>query len=295
MEFRLLGTFEAFDSSGQPLMLGRRTGAGAGVTSSRLDEDGLARSVTDANGNTTDYEYDEDGEAVVTIPPAVMTESGGGAPVQARAVSFAGYNTFGEQTETKDPNGNVTVTAYDAAGRVRTITGPSYTPPGSTIPIVPVETRDYDAQGQLITVTDPFNRITRYAYDQLGRVSKETAPNLGETLNTYDLLGDQLSETDPNGAVSTATYDYLGRVLTATDVVRQTGTSHTTTNTYGLGGWLSQVRTPAGVVTKTFYNAAGEEVTFTDAANNVARFDYDAAGAGCPQDVAGQHLHHPRL
>jgi RHS repeat-associated protein len=248
------------------------------TTSYALDQSGLPTAVTDPNGNTTNYDVDEAGRVVVVTKPTVLTEVAGGTPVLTRPVSYSGYNTFGELVETKDPNGNVTVTGYDAAGRVVSTQLPSYTPPGSSAPIVPVATRAYDSLGQLTTSTDPLGKTTSYVYDQLGQVAKVTAPNLGVTTYTYDLLGDRLSTTDPTGAVSTATYDYLGRTLTSTAVVRQAATNYTTTYTYGTGGWLSSARSPAGVTTSTTYNAAGEPLTVTDGAGNVTRHSYDGAG-----------------
>ncbi|OLB75035.1 MAG: hypothetical protein AUI14_22170 [Actinobacteria bacterium 13_2_20CM_2_71_6] len=259
-----------------------RTGSALSInlltTSWTLDKGGLATAMTDPNGNVTSYAYDEAGHQVVTTKPAVMTEIAGGTPVSTRPISYAGYNTFGEVVETKDPNGNVTVAGYDAAGRPISTKLPSYTPPGSSTPIVPVSTRAYDSMGQLTGSTDALGKTTSYLYDQFGRVAKVTAPNLGETKLTYDLVGDQLSTTDPTGAVSTATYDYLGRRLTSTQVVRQANTNYTTTLTYGTGGWLASTKSPAGVITSTTYDAAGAPLTVKDGAGNVTGFVYDAAG-----------------
>jgi RHS repeat-associated protein len=252
-------------------------GAGVSRTSIAYDQDGHALATTDANGDVTEYSYDEDGEHVTTTSPAVSTESGG-SPIVARPMTQAGYNTFGEQTESRDARGFVTVTDYDAAGRALATHLPSYTPPGSGTPLNPVITNSYDVQGQLTSTVDGLGNTTRFVYDQLGRLAKATAPNLGETKYSYDLLGDRLSTVDPNGATITATYDFLGRPLTSTQVVRQTGASHITTFGYGLGGWLNQQTSPGGVVTKSSYNAVGETITSTDGANNVTSFTYDGAG-----------------
>ena len=242
------------------------------------DQDGLVKASIDELGLTTNYEYDEDGETVVTISPAVNAETGGGNPVSTRPVTTVGYNTFGEQVETKDATGAVTVTAYDAAGRETSVRMPSYTPPGGTVPITPQTTATYDDNGQVVSATDPLGRTTSYVYDQLGRVASVTAPNLGVTKYTYDLVSDLLSETDANGASASATYDFLGRQATSTRVVRQTGQAHTTTYTYGTGGWLSQARSPLGVTSTMTYNAAGETLTTKDGANTTTTFTYDGAG-----------------
>jgi RHS repeat-associated protein len=259
---------------------GNAPAADAGVirTSQVLDQDGLATAVTDPNGNTTTYAYDEAGQEVVTTAPAVMTETNGGTPVLTRAVSYTGYDTFGEDTESKDPNGNVTVTAYDAAGRDVSTTLPSYTPPDTGTPVMPVVKKEYDPLGQVISETDPLGNVTRYSYDQLGRVAKVTGPDLAESTFTYDANGDQLSATDPTGAQTTATYDHLGRQVTSTEVVRQDNTAYTTNYTYDGHGWLASVKAPSGVTSSTSYNAVGEPVTVIDPAGNTAVTGYDGLG-----------------
>ncbi|MEV4659073.1 LamG-like jellyroll fold domain-containing protein [Micromonospora sp. NPDC049301] len=247
-------------------------------TSQVLDSDDLPTSVTDPNGNTTHYGYDEEGRAVKTTAPAATVEQPGQIPAQANAVSWVGFNTFDEPTDTRDANGNWSVVEYDAVGRVVSEKAPAYTPPGSSTPIVPETRYSFDTAGQLKTVTDPLGKITRYEYDQLGRTSKEIAPNDGATTYTYDDAGNVLSSTDPTGAVSAATYDYLGRTVTSTEVVRQEGKNHTTNYTYNAQGWPSQVTTAAGVNSSTTYNVLGDPLTVTDGANNVSRYEYDAEG-----------------
>ncbi|MEV0730194.1 LamG-like jellyroll fold domain-containing protein [Polymorphospora sp. NPDC050346] len=257
---------------------GPAAGAGTIRTTYDLDQDGNPVAVTDPNGNTTYHSYDEAGRAVKTTAPPVMAEVHGQPATLANAISWVGYNTFGEITDTKDPNGNWGVTGYDAAGRVVSETLPSYTAPGSSTPVVAQATRTYDVMGQLTSATDPLGKTTSYVYDQMGRVAKVTAPNDGETTYTYDHVGDLLSQTDPTGAVTSSTYDYLGRQLTTTQVVRQTGTNHTTTYAYGTNGWLSQVTSPTGVTSSTTYNAIGERLTTTDGANQTTTHTYDGAG-----------------
>ncbi|GAA2707818.1 LamG-like jellyroll fold domain-containing protein [Micromonospora olivasterospora] len=249
-------------------------------TSQVLDQDGLPTSITDENGNTTYQGYDEEGRLVKTTAPAAMVEQAGQLPALTSAVSWVGYNTFDEPTDARDANGNWSVTRYDAAGRVVSQTDPSYTPPGSSTPIVPETTQTYDEAGQVTSVTDPLGKITRYEYDQLGRVSKQVAPNDGVTTYRYDDVGNVLSTTDPTGAVTEATYDYLGRTLTSTEVVRQASTNYTTTYTYDdtSAQQTTQVTSAAGVNSTTTYNAAGEPLTVKDGANNVTSYTYDSEG-----------------
>jgi RHS repeat-associated protein len=249
-------------------------------TSQVVDQDGLPTSITDENGYTTYQGYDEDGRLVKTTAPAATVEQAGQLPALANAVNWVGYNTFDEPTDTRDANGNWSVTRYDAAGRVVSQTDPSYTPPGSSTPIVAETTQTYDEAGQVTSVTDPLGKITRYEYDQLGRVSKQIAPNDGVTTYRYDDVGNVLSTTDPTGAVTEGTYDYLGRTLTSTEVVRQANTNYTTTYTYDdtAAQQTSTVTSAAGVNSTTTYNAAGEPLTVKDGANNVTSYTYDSEG-----------------
>ncbi|MEH1055731.1 LamG-like jellyroll fold domain-containing protein [Micromonospora sp. CPCC 206171] len=249
-------------------------------TSQVLDQDGLPIAITDSNGNTTYQGYDEEGRVARSTAPAAMVEQAGQLPALANAVSYAGYNTFDELTDARDANGNWSVTGYDAAGRVVSQKDPAYTPPGSSVPIVPESTRTYDPTGQVTAATDPLGKVTRYEYDQLGRLAKETAPNDGVTTYTYDEAGNLLSSKDPSGAVSTSTYDYLGRPLTSTDVVRQSSTNYTTRYTYDdtAADQKTTVTSAAGVASSTSYNKAGEPVAVVDGAGNTTRYEYDSEG-----------------
>ncbi|WP_212827134.1 LamG-like jellyroll fold domain-containing protein [Catellatospora sp. TT07R-123] len=247
-------------------------------SSSQLDVDGAVKAVTDAMGNTTTYEVDEAGRMVKTTTPQVTTETYGQAPVQANAVSWAGYDTFGGVSDSQDALGNWTRTEYDAAGHVVKVRMPSYTPPGSSTPITPETTSTYDDLGQVKTVTDPMGEVSSYDYDQLGRVWRKTAPDGGVTKYTYNNTGDVLTVTDPEGAVSETVYDYLGRTDKTREYVRQTSQTLETKYTYGFGGWVSDVTSPGGVHTGKTYNTAGQTLTSTDSANKVTNYGYDGGG-----------------
>jgi RHS repeat-associated protein len=259
--------------------------SGGAVTSSKLtttwtlDQRGLARSMIDPNGKVTTFDYDEAGRAVLTVAPTVTTETAGDTPDTGHPVTTVGYNTFGERTETSDPNGNVTVTGFDAAGRPTSITGTTYTPPGSSTPITPVTRIGYDRIGRPTTVTDPLGHTTIATYDQLGNLATTTAADGGVTHSTYDTAGEVLSSTDPTGARIEATYDLLGRMITQTEVVRRpTSAAHTTTATYDRGGWLASITTPGGATTTQQQNSVGETTSVTDGVGNITQYQYDLAG-----------------
>ncbi len=251
------------------------------TTSWALDQRGLPTSMTGPDGNVTDYSYDEAGRLAVTTEPPVTAEAYGGTPVTARPVTMTGYDTFGDTTETEDPDGNVTTYGYDADGREVSRTLPPYTPPGSSSAITAVSTSAYDGLGQLTSSADALGNTTTYAYDQLGDLTSQTAPDGSVASYTYDADGERLSATGPTGAQTQATYDFLGRQLTATQVERYTGSgtaAYTTNLSYGSGGWLSQSVTPDGATTLRGYDPAGELISVTDAAGNVTGYKYDGLG-----------------
>ncbi|HEV3380095.1 MAG TPA: LamG-like jellyroll fold domain-containing protein [Trebonia sp.] len=251
------------------------------TTSWTLDQRGLPTSMTDSDGNVTDYSYDQAGQLTQTTEPPVTTQTYGNALVTARPVLTTGYDTFGDTTQTKDSNGNVTTYGYDADGQQVSEAMPSYTPPGSSSPITATETETYDGDGQVMSQTDALGNKTTYAYDQLGDETSETAPNGSVTSYTYDDDGEQLSATGPTGAEVEQTYDYLGRELTSTQIERYTasGTAPYTTNFgYGSNGWLRTSVTPDGSTTTRDYDAAGELTSVTDAAGDTTNYDYDFLG-----------------
>jgi RHS repeat-associated protein len=259
---------------------------GALTTSYQVDQLGQVTAETNPDQGTTSYAYDAAGRQAVVTQPSVATETGGGTPAMAHPATLTGYNTFGEVTESKDPDGNVTTYAYDADGRQVSQTLPSYTPPGGSAPVSGTSTTTYNTLGQVTAQTDPLGNTTHYTYDQLGDRTGQTDPGGGVTTTAYDADGEVLSVTGPTGAQSTGTYDFLGRQLTSTDVERHPSpASYTTTTSYApttttnpSGTWKSSVTSPDGVATSYGYDAAGETTQVTDGAGNVTRFSFDALG-----------------
>jgi large repetitive protein len=267
-----------------------RSGGAAGssrpvTTTWNLDQRGLPTSMTDPDGNTTTYVYDPAGELVQTSDPAVPVETDGGTAVETHPVTTTGYDTFGEQTQAVDPDGNVTTTGYDGDGNVASQTLPSYTPPGSATPVTATTTNAYDGDGNLVKQTDPLGNVTTSAYDQLGDLTSVTAPNNGVTSYSYDDDGNKVAEVNPTGARTQYTYDYLDRMDTSAVLERYpspqaltTDYAYTPSATDPGGAWLSGVTTPDGVTTSYGYNAVGELTSLTDGAGNTTTTGYDFLG-----------------
>lgn len=257
------------------------------------DERGLLTTITDPRGNapgataadyTTTLRYDALGRVIEKIDPPVQVEKAG-ASTTARPVTRFGYNTAGEQTHLTNPEGHTTTTAFDKAGRLVTVTAPSYTPLGGSA-ITPTITRAYDSAGQLVSITDPRGNTTSFEYDKLGRRVRITDPapsgggTPGQRIMEYDLLGELLASVDQNGARIEYTYDDLGRKITETVIERIPGpaAAYTTKLEYNAAGHLTKAIAPGNKITRFTVNAAGETTAQTDPLNHTTTLDYDLAG-----------------
>ncbi|GII85544.1 hypothetical protein Ssi03_35340 [Sphaerisporangium siamense] len=262
-------------------------------TSWTVDDRGLITEITTPRGNasgatrmdhTTLIGYDLLGRPDKVEAPAVGVERGGAAAVTERPVSRIGYNVAGERTHQTRPESRVTLTAYDRAGRITSVTGTPYTPPGGT-PVTPQTTYGHDAAGRVTSVTDPRGNVSNMTYDVLGRVVRVTNPAAasgaprGTTDNTYTLTGELLSSTGPTGARIEATYDGLGRQVTATQIERvPTAAAYTTAAEYDTAGNLIAAKKPGGERSQRTLNAAGEAVTETDPLGHAETMEYDLTG-----------------
>jgi RHS repeat-associated protein len=253
------------------------------TTSWTLDQRGLPTSMTDPDGNVTEYSYDAAGQLTERLDPPVTSQTYGGSPATARPEATTGYDTFGDTTEAEDPDGNVTTYGYDADGQQVSRTLPPYTPPDGSSAITAVDTTAYDGDGQVTSTTDALDNTTKYGYDQLGDRVTVTAPDGSVTTTAYDADGEPLSVTGPTGAQTQSTWDYMGRQLTSTQVERSTGSGtvpYTADSSYddADGGWLSEETSPDGVSTQYSYDPAGEQTAVTDGAGKTMSYSYDSLG-----------------
>jgi RHS repeat-associated protein len=250
------------------------------TTSYTRDERGLVTSVTDPDGDTTSYQNDELGNPVVQTLPAISSQTGsGGAAVTANPVYTTGYDTFGDVTESEDADGNITTAAYDQDGQQTSVTDPSYTAPGASIPDGGTTTYTYNNLGEQTSVTDPLGNKTQYTYDQLGDLASQTDADGGTWTYTYDPAGQQTSVTNPTGAQTQATYGNLGQEITSTQLVRQdTSAAYTTSYGYDDAGNQTSQTSPDGVTTTAAYNSLGQMTSSTDGAGNTTSYAYDLNG-----------------
>ncbi len=152
-----------------------------------------------------------------------------------------------------------------------------------------VAVKNQDIAGYDNTPT-ALNLTTVYTYDANGNVLTATDPNGTTVTYTYDLINRQLRASQPgvdedDTAVTIATsrtYDWAGNVLTSTDAL-----ANVTEYTYDNRGFLSKVTNPLDGVQYYVYDWAGRKIaevspnnySVTDLANlNRTEYVYDNMG-----------------
>lgn len=186
-------------------------------------------SISDANGNSTSYQYDNLGRLVSETDPL------------GNVTSYA-YDPSGKLVAKTDGNGATTKYAYDSLGKLLKKTYPdattttfSYDAKGRVVKAANqnvVYTFIYDANGNLTSATDSKGRTIGYSYNALGQKTKTISPD-GRTITYsydeagrltglldggnfsigYDKVGRRSSLTYPNGDRTSYDYDKAGRLL----------------------------------------------------------------------------------
>jgi RHS repeat-associated protein len=220
----------------------------------------VTTTVTDAYGNllstqtqygTTSTAFNVFNEPCWSALPGITIPSGTPScatpPAQGSGASFFYYDADGDLTESIDPTGVITYTAYDTYGHLcwQSIPGSSVTPSAPCSSPPATSTRfSFDPTGELLSESTPDGNGTSYSYDA--------------TTYTYNGYGEVLTEVTPDGNVSggtpsnyttTSYYDPAGRLY---KVVAPLG--RTTTDTLDAAGNLDSVTDPAGDVTSTAYD-----------------------------------------
>lgn len=256
------------------------------VTTYRYNtNNGTLKSVIDANGVATTYDYYANSLLfIVKDQNGVVTK-----------VNLYDNNGNPKQLQKFDNTGKLIVTTdleYDALNRLTTVTRTTTDTP----PIVTLDKYDYDLGGNLTVYTDPETKQTTYGYNYLGQVTKiidsdqkETRLSYGSTGCTscgggvdkltevldakqiannwpgttyfYDKLGRLEHETDPRGKTIRYTYYDNGLVKEKIDATNAGGEKILITYTYNNRGQLLNKRYP------DYPDINGSDTAFTYDAN----------------------------
>lgn len=225
----------------------------------------------DWNGNTTDFDYNEDGQLLS------KTEAVGTAVERVTDYEWKA----GEQKLTKQTSADSEVTFdYNSEGRPTIISVKNLTNNGARSEVrttqftykthsngilkqrvidgprsdvSDVTTFDYDTQGNLTAITNGVGHITLFS--------------------NYDALGNVGRMIDPNGLQTDFTYDAAGKVLSVSLNVLG---GNVTNYSYNAKGLVTEASLPEGQVINYEYDQAFRLSKVTDKKGNEIRYQYNA-------------------
>ena len=238
--------------------------------------------MTDGNGHTTEYSWDEYGNLLsVTDPTGVRTTYTYNARQELISITngvgdtvHLEYDKHGRIVQVRDALGHVTATHWNSAGQLASVTDAAGSRWSLTYPElapeeldVPAFVRQSDTHrvrdtsrpiGQLpVSLTDPYGHVTHFEYNNGNQITAVTDP-LGRTNRAvFDAWGNMVKTINALGAVTNYEYDGLSQLIAVTDPLGARSEFD-----YDLAGEISQITDATGVVThRTVDRRTGKETT----------------------------------
>ena len=118
------------------------------------------------------------------------------------------YSATSQPKSITDPNGNITMLAYDAKGGLASMTNA----------LNQVTTYTNDADGRPVSITDPNSLVTKITYTPRGQVASQT---VGQEVTSYarDLAGNLTKVILPDGSFLTYSYNSAHQLTRITDAL----------------------------------------------------------------------------
>jgi len=232
---------------------------------------------TDAS-DVTRYSYDAQGNlASVTNPLGQVTR-------------FPQYDGAGRPLRIEDPNGLATTLAYDARGRLASltqgamVTAYAYDAVGNLTRVKMPDSSSlsytYDKAQRLTGLSDNLGNRIAYTLDSMDNLTKERVFNSANTVvqarsMAYDALDRLAKVTGGQSQVTTFSYDGNGNLTGSADPL-----NHATTQSYDARDRPTQTTDAAGGMTQYTYDDLNHDLldSVTDANGNVTRYTYDGLG-----------------
>lgn len=242
--------------------------------------------MTDGNGHTTEYSWDEYGNLLsVTDPTGVHTTYTYNARQELISITngvgdkvHLEYDKHGRIVQVRDALGHVTSTHWNSAGQLASVTDAAGSRWSLTYPELAPEELDIPAfvrqnltssdthrvhntsrpMGQLpVSLTDPYGHVTHFEYNNGNQLTAVTDP-LGRTNRAvFDAWGNMVKTINALGAVTNYEYDGLSQLIAVTDPLGARSEFD-----YDLAGEISQITDATGVVThRTVDRRTGKETT----------------------------------
>ena len=232
------------------------------VSTKTYDANGNIMSETDWRGNTTTYSYDILNRMIsVKDPNNIIIET-------------LTYTDAHEQATSTDALNYTTTYTYDKLSRLlSTKDAENY-----------INSRSYDAVGNIITKTDGNGKITKYSYNNYGYLINVTDANNIVTSFTRDNVGNVLSQTDGKGNTIRYTYNELNQVLLKGDPggISQTGLVLDETRVekyaYYPNGQMKSRRDKNKITTIYTYDIYGRKIIENTGGSLNTTYSYDASG-----------------
>jgi len=223
--------------------------SGGGATVTTYDPVGNKLTVSDRNGNVTQFQYDKLNRQILATDPL------------SKSIATT-YDLVGNTLSQTDKRGTKTVNTYDKENRLLTVTKDG----------VLINTKGYDEVGNQIFSTDANGNTTSYTFDKRDlRIAENRL--LGAITNyKLDGMGDPAKITDPEGRVTTNSYDYRRRMIATTN-----GAGETTQKTYDLANNHLTTQRPLGNTMSYAYDPADRLIQVTDANSGITKYEFDSA------------------
>lgn len=242
--------------------------------------------MTDGNGHTTEYSWDEYGNLLsVTDPTGARTTYTYNARQELISITngvgdtvHLEYDKHGRIVQVRDALGHVTSTHWNSAGQLASVTDAAGSRWSLTYPELAPEELDIPAFvrqnltssdthrlyntsrpiGQLpASLTDPYGHVTHFEYNNGNQLTAVTDP-LGRTNRAvFDAWGNMIKTINALGAVTNYEYDGLSQLIAVTDPLGARSEFD-----YDLAGEISQITDATGVVThRAVDRRTGKETT----------------------------------
>jgi RHS repeat-associated protein len=215
-----------------------------------------------AEGQTTVYDYDKQGNLTVVTDPLIHATTYAYDALNRLAevidpkggTTFYGYNVHDDLKSVLDPRDLKTAYAWDGLDDQTAITSPD----------TGVTNRTFDAAGNVISSTDARGETTTYSYDALNRRTHAAFADGTSAAWHYDQgangIGRLTKIKDVTGSTHYS-YDANGHVTEKKQTVR--AVTLTTIYGYDAGGRLASITYPSGKEVAYAYDAAGRVSSVT--------------------------------